>query len=106
MPEYKLSDEQWCLLDLLMRAKQRGVNQLNRLELLHSRELPQHAALKLTMAALLMPSDLVTWHGKHDFAITDAGASLYALRFGQQAKPTAVADAVICLPGPDHRPHS
>lgn len=99
MPEYKLSDEQWCLLDLLMRAKQRGVERLSRMELLSSKELPQGAALKLTFAALVMPKELVTWHGQHDFAITPAGASLYNLRF-DTPKPTQIADAVICLPGP------
>jgi hypothetical protein len=102
MAEYKLSDEQWCLLDLLMRSRQKGVHTLNRTELLRGSMLPQGAALKLTWAALTMPNDLVAWSGDHDFSITEAGVSLYNLRFGMQM-PTAVADAVICLPGPDSR---
>lgn len=107
MPEYNLSDEQWLVLDLLMRARQTGVHKLNRLELLQSSSLPQAAIIKLTWAALTMPKDLLTWVGKHDFSITDAGASLFNLRFGSASKamPSRVADAVICLPGPDSRPH-
>lgn len=103
MAEYNLSDEQWCFLDLLMRARQRGVDRLNRLELLNSTSIPQGAALKLTWAALTMPSDIVRMIGQHDFQITDAGASLYNLRFGkgaQPATPTEIADHVIYLPGP------
>lgn len=105
MKEYKLSDEQWCFLDLLMRARERGIAKLNRMEVLSSPSLPQGAAIKLVWAALTMPSDIVTMIGQHDFAITAAGASLYNLRFGrgaQPATPTQVADAVIYLPGPEH----
>lgn len=105
MTEYKLSDEQWCFLDLLMRARSKGIHKLNRMEILHSPQLPQAAALRLTMTALLMPGDLVTMIGQHDFAITEAGVSLYNLRFGkgsQPATPTEIADVVICLPGPEY----
>ena len=98
MPQYNLSDEQWCFLDLLMRAKERGIDRLNRMEVLHSPSLPQGAAIKLVWAALTIPKELVTMIGKHDFQITDAGASLYRLMFGQKVTPTQVADHVICLP--------
>lgn len=98
MPEYKLSDEQWCFLDLLMRAKESGIDRLSRMEILHNKTLPQGVSLKLTWAALTMPSELVTMIGQHDFQITDAGASLFRLRFGQKVKPTEIADQVICLP--------
>jgi hypothetical protein len=103
--EYNLTDEQWCFLDLLMRSRQKGISKINRLELLHSQSLPQHAALKLTFAALTIPSELVTMIGQHDFSITDDGVSLYNLRFGSAAKtatPTNIADNVIYLPGPEH----
>lgn len=101
-----LSDEQWLVLDLLMRARQKGVYRLNRMEILHNKTLPHGASLKLTFAALTMPSELLTWHGQHDFSITDAGARLYNLRFGNGSNPTPtkMADSVICLPGPDHYP--
>ncbi len=101
MPEFNLTDEQWCFLDLLMRAREKGAHRLNRMEILHSPSLPQHAALKLTFAALTMPKEIVTMIGQHDFAITDAGVSLYNLRFGKgqkPAKPSQIADHVICLP--------
>ena len=104
MPEYKLSDEQWCFLDLLMRARATGINKISRMEILHSPSLPQGVALKLTFAALTMPTGLVTMHGQRDFSITEAGASLYNLRFGKgtwPATPTQVADAAIYLPGPE-----
>lgn len=102
MPEYNLTDEQWCLVDLLMRSRQRGIHSINRMELLHSPALPQGAALKLTWAALVMPKELVAWKGQHEFSITEDGVSLYNLRFGSNAgNPSHVADAVICLPGPE-----
>ncbi|MGJ5163215.1 hypothetical protein [Bradyrhizobium sp. HKCCYLR1051] len=99
-----LSDEQWLVLDLLMRARQKGVQRLNRMEVLHNNALSQGVSLKLTWAALTMPEKLLTWHGQHDFSITDAGVQLYNLRFGNGSdpEPTKVADAVICLPGPEH----
>jgi hypothetical protein len=102
--ERKLSDEQWLVLDLLMRARKRGVDRINRIELLNS-SLPQQAKLKLTFAALTMPNDLVVWQGQHDFAVTEDGVALFNLRFGKgndTAVPTAIADHVICLPGPEH----
>lgn len=98
MPQYDLSDEQWCFLDLLMRAKERGIDRLNRMEVLHSPSLPQGVAMKLVWAALTIPKELVAMIGQHDFQITDAGVSLYRLRFGQKVTPTQVADHVICLP--------
>lgn len=100
-----LSDEQWCLLDLLMRARQKGVQRLSRMELLHNTALPQGASVKLAWAALTMPKELVTWHGQHDFSITEKGAAIYNFKFGKgtdPAVPTQVADAVIYLPGPEH----
>src|SRR5580700_156674 len=99
-----LSDEQWCILDLLMRARQKGVHRLNRMEVLHNTALPQVASIKLVWAALTMPREVVTWFGQHDFEITEAGVRLFNLRFGNGSNPmpTKVADAVICLPGPEH----
>lgn len=108
MPEYKLSDEQWCLMDLLMRSRAKGIHKLNRMELLNNNNLPQGVLLKLTWAALSMPETLVVWHNQHDFSITDAGISLFNLRFGKDARPAAptqIADGVICLPGPGDIAH-
>jgi hypothetical protein len=110
MTEFNLNDAQWCVLDMLMRAREKGVHVLNRMELLSSPSIPQGAAMKLTFAALTIPGELVEWQGKHDFSITEAGVSLYNLRFGtgaSPATPTDVADNVICLPdlsspGPRH----
>ena len=90
-----LTDEQWLVLDLLMRARQKGVDRLNRVELLNATQVPAGARLKLTWAALTMPSDLVQWHGQHDFSITDRGAAIFDFRF---RKPTTVADSIIALP--------
>jgi hypothetical protein len=106
MQTHNLSDYQWCVLDLLMRSRQLGVDRINRTEMLRSAQIPQSAAVKLTWAALTMPKDLMTWVTEHDFEITDAGVSLYNLRFGEKdgasPTPTTVADSVICLPGPEH----
>lgn len=98
MAEYKLSDEQWCFLDLLMRARERGIAKLSRMEILNSPSIPQGAAIKLVWAALTIPKELVMMIGQHDFQITDAGVSLYRLRFGQKVTPTQIADHIICLP--------
>lgn len=100
MYQYDLSDEQWCLLDLLIRSKQKGIAVVNRQEILNSPSLPQVAAIRLVWAALTMPSDLVQMIGQHGFRVTDSGISLYNLRFGRK-DASAIADAVICLPGPD-----
>lgn len=98
MPQYELNSAQWCVLDLLIHARNRGVYLLNRLELLSSNALPLEARLKLAFAALTVPDDLVVWEGKHDFKITDAGISLYKLKFGEQAKPSEIAGEVFALP--------
>ncbi len=99
MTQLKLTDEQWLVLDLLMRARQKGVQRLNRMELLHNTSIPQGASLKLTWAALTMPKELLTWHGEHDFSITEKGIAVFDAMFH---RPTKMADSVICLPGPDH----
>lgn len=93
----ELSDVQWCVLDLLMRAREKGVNRLNRMELLKSSTLPDKVKMQLTFAALVMPKRLVEWFGEHDFRITDEGVQVYNLRFDNSA-PTAIADDVILLP--------
>lgn len=94
-----LSSAQWCVLDLLMRARQKGVHRLNRLEIAANKAIPQGAALKLMWAALTMPNGLVVWTGQHDFSITPAGVELFNSKF---KRPTEVGDQVICLPGPEH----
>jgi hypothetical protein len=99
-----LSDEQWCVLDVLMRAREKGVVKISRDELLANQTLPQGVLIKLTWAALTMPKELLQWHpGERDFSITGAGAQLYNLRFGNGSNPvpTTIADTVICLHGPD-----
>lgn len=103
MPEYNLTDEQWCFLDLLMRARAKGMLKLNRLEILGNAVLPVDVVIRLVFAALTMPEELVLIENKHDFSITSAGASLYNLRFSklrEEVLADAVADTVICLPGP------
>jgi hypothetical protein len=90
-----LTDSQWCALDLLARAKAKGADRDNRLELLHRSPLPDGAKVKIVFALLTMPAELVTLHGQHDFEITDEGIRVQAEKFGQ---PSAVADHVILLP--------
>jgi hypothetical protein len=91
-----LSDEQWCLLDLLHHASEKGSPVIHRSELLQSADIPQMAAVKLTWAALTMPDGLVQWTGKDTFKATERGLAAFRFRFGR--KPSPVADAVICLP--------
>lgn len=92
----ELTDIQWCVLDLLLRAKNKGVPRVNRMELLRSSSVLDGVKVKLVFAALGMCNgDYVELHGQHDFEITAAGEQLFLARF---AKPTSVADVVIALP--------
>ncbi len=70
-----LTDEQWCILDLLMRARDKGAP-LSRLELLTNK-----------WALLTMPEAFVTWDGPHNVTITDVGSAVYRLRFGRRTLP-------------------
>lgn len=97
----ELSDAQWCFLDLLARAKSKGVTRVNRLELMNSPALPDMAKVGLVWAALTMPKEFVILHGQHDFELTDAGLRVFNAKFGKgeaAAKPTAIADQIIMLP--------
>lgn len=96
MSEASLSDEQWLVLDLLIRARKKGRLWLRRSDLLTDNNLPQVAAMRLTFAALAMPGDLVKWDGD-DLSITEAGMTKFYSRF---ARPSKMADSVIYLPGP------
>jgi hypothetical protein len=61
--------------------------------------------VRLVWVAVTMPSELLTWHGQHDFSITEKRAAILNFKFGgtsAAAQPTKVADAVIRLPGPEH----
>lgn len=95
-----LTDVQWCVMDLLMRARKMGVARVSRMELLNSPSIPDAAKVKLVFAALTIPSHLVTMHGQHDFELTGEGVALYNLRWGNGSnpQPTNIADAIIYLP--------
>lgn len=102
--QYDLSDAQWCVLDLLMRAREKGAGWVSRSEILYSSSVPDTAKMQLVWGALAMPKPLIQWRaGEQEFGITEEGATLYALRFGSKAKPTAIADSVICLPDMSRR---
>lgn len=90
-----LTDAQWCVLDLLLRAKRAGVAFVHRREILFASNLPQMAAMRLTWALLTMPGDLVLVRGEHEFQISPQGEATFEARFG---RPTCIAEAVICLP--------
>lgn len=94
----ELTEAQWCVLDLLVGSRQKGVMMVNRLEILNNRLLPDGIKLKLAFAALTMPKEFLTWHGEHDFSITPAGEAVFAMRY---PGPSEAAERVICLPGPD-----
>lgn len=97
MTQHDLTDAQWCFLDLLMRAKDKGVDRINRQELLRADYLPLHLRMKVVWAGLeLASTELVNMPTEHDFEITDAGAQLYSLRF-DGAAPTTVADLALAL---------
>ena len=97
MQAIELSDFQWGVLDLLMRAREKGIHQLHRAEILFSKSIPQIAAAQLTMAALTIPESLVVWVDQHNFKITEQGVSAYNLRF-DNTEPSAICDSIICLP--------
>lgn len=96
MTERNLSDAQWCFLDLLVRARQKGVHRINRMEILNSTGFPGVAKVQLVFAGLLLANgDLVAMHGAHDFEITDEGLRAFNEKYGS---PTRAADVVIALP--------
>jgi hypothetical protein len=96
-----LSDSQWCFLDILVRARRRGITRVHRHEILNS-GLPDTAKVQLVFGGLLIAnSDLVAMHGAHEFEITERGLRAYNTRFGKgeaAARPSHVADLVIPLP--------
>lgn len=89
-----LKDIEWIILDLLMRAKQKGVHRLSKTELLYNESIPVNLRVQLAFNAMLIDTSLVSWHGQ-EFAITDLGEEVFVSRFG---KPSKVADVVIALP--------
>jgi hypothetical protein len=91
-----LTDAQWCVLDLLLRAKRKGASRVNRHELLKTRSIPDGVKVQLVFAALTLANGAyVTLHGQHDFEITPAGETLFTEKFKQ---PSKAADVVIALP--------
>lgn len=97
----ELSDAQWCFLDILVRARRRGITRVHRHEILNS-ALPDAAKVQLVFGGLLIANgDLVAMHGAHEFEITEQGLRAYNTRFGKgeaAAQPSHVADLVIALP--------
>ena len=97
----ELSDAQWCFLDILVRAKRRGITRVHRQEIMNS-GLPDAAKVQMIFGGLLIANgDLVAMHGAHEFEITERGLRAYNTRFGKgeaAAQPSHVADLVIALP--------
>ncbi|WP_267550290.1 hypothetical protein [Rhizobium rhizogenes] len=97
----ELPDVQWCVLDILMRAKQKGIIKVNRHEMLYSEGLPAAIRAQLVFNALLMSNgELIRLVGA-DFEITEKGAQTYNLKFGKRGEmpePTKIGDLVIALP--------
>lgn len=95
-----LSDEQWILLDIFMRAREKGVHSIHRREILYSPGIPQSVAVKLTFNMLLMADKYIKCEDHEHFSIMQEGIDLYNIRFGhgKNAKPTEIANTVICLP--------
>lgn len=97
MPAYNISDDQWCLLDLLVSAKRKGVMHLKRAEVLGNEKLPASARVRLVWAALTMPGELIVEEA-FGFRVTAEGEQVFNLRFDK--KVSGLAETVICLP--DH----
>lgn len=97
----ELSDAQWCFLDILVRARRRGITRVHRHEIMNS-GLPDAAKVQLVFGGLLIANgDLVAMHGADEFEITERGLRAYNARFGKgeaAAQPSHVADLVIALP--------
>lgn len=89
-----LTDEQWCMLDLLMRARQKGVPAISRREILES-DLPAGVRVRIVFQALLIPLELME-EKPEGFVISEAGAEFFNQRFPMG--PTHIADAIIALP--------
>ena len=79
-----ISDAQWLVLDLLAAAQRAGYPYVLRHQILESSKLPAGAKIQLTMAALLIPSELMRIENEHEFHLTEQGSAALALRFGQR----------------------
>lgn len=103
----ELSDEEWCVLDLLMRSKELDVPFLTRQHILSSEALPDGVKVKLTFKLLTLSGSPWVHHEKagDKFSITEAGAQLYTARFGKACKTLHASPAldVICLPDQSQR---
>ena len=105
MSEKKLSDSQLMVLELLVQARKKGVMRLHRHDFLSNQKINDEYKLKLTFAALTMPSELLTWHGHNEFSITDAAFEVYEkgrmkrpIRVDEPPHPSKAVVDVICLP--------
>lgn len=90
----ELQEIDWLVLDLLMRAKRKGVNRLSKTELLYNDSIPSGVRVKLAWAAMLIDRSVVEWHGQ-EFSITEKGERLFNAVF---KNPTKMADVIIALP--------
>lgn len=93
---YDLTDVEWCFLDLLARASEKGMPRVSRKEILYSANLPDRVRVQFVFAALTMSRELIQGHDNdQSFSITDKGIALLKFRFGG---PSEIADTIIYLP--------
>lgn len=79
-----LYDQQWLVLELLMRARRRRQLVIDRRDLFDSAEIHHTQAARLVFAAQHMPKALIRWTGENTFTLTDEGVAFCRKTF---AKP-------------------
>lgn len=84
MPEKKITDEQFILIEVLMAARKHGVNRMHRQDILSNEKFSMEGRAVLIMAALTMHDYLLTWHTHDEFGLTDACVKMYEITKGKR----------------------
>lgn len=95
-----LTETQWGVIDLLMRASARGLPWVSCYEIYATPALPGHAREQIVLEAKRMPHGLIEWREafSEEMRLSEAGRNLYTSKF-KNAYGTSLADYVLAMPG-------
>lgn len=100
----KLSDYQWCMLQLLLAARERGITAISRRELLENEKLPVSARAGLVFGALTMSGTFVTLTEQNTFEITAEGEAAFKAKYGGAKMPSIdFLNAIVTVPMPERK---
>lgn len=95
-----ITDEQWLVLDLLVRAERKGVKSISHAGLARAKQLSVEARAKILDGALTMPEGYLTWRGNDEFAIAQAGIQAHADWEAEHPASAATVKHAVLLPAP------